>query len=203
MPRPMKISSEGTGSRSKKRLSRMQIRMTHPISRRGPFKRITNLSEIYLVIGRSVVLPTRDACRHSAQQTLGPFSAARLFIVNFHYMRKHGASQLYESTVFGRRAGSWLLCVQSKTGLPRKIRSRPVLYAVFSERASGCLRVLAIPVQEGHNLGTGAGGVGAEAVGTNAGGDAFLDCPGHSVSIVSIGGHIRENGGPPVRSQSA
>ena len=136
MPRPMKISSEGTGSRSKKRLRRMQIRMTHPSSRRGPFKRITNLSEIYLDIGRSAVLPTRDACRHSAQQTLGPFSAARLFIVSFHYMRKHGAYQLYESKVFGRRAGSWLLCVQSKTGLPRKIRSRPVLYAVFSERAS-------------------------------------------------------------------
>ena len=42
----MKIRRDGIGILSRKRLSKIQIKMTHPINSKGPFKEITSLSPL-------------------------------------------------------------------------------------------------------------------------------------------------------------
>ena len=57
--------------------------------------------------------------------------------------------------------------------------------------AVGGGRLLTAP-QEGDDLRTGAGGIGAEGGGSCAGGDALAHGPDHGVGVVSIVSHIRE-----------
>ena len=58
----------------------------------------------------------------------------------------------------------------------------------------GLVGELRRPVQEGHDLSAGAGGVRPEQRRGSAGGDALLHGPGHGLTVITVPVHVRERG---------
>ena len=73
--------------------------------------------------------------------------------------------------------------------------------AVNKETFSLCILVVLqnslssrVIIQEGCDLAAGAGGIGIELAVANAGGDAVLDGPSHSLRVVAVGGNVSKAG---------